>query len=160
MSDTHWCKWLNNMARAFAEDLYLSVVIWAIGDPPVCIIRHQWTSLLVGNIFSATAVIDKALKNRSPPPPPRPSCSTLCRNIPACVCLVKPFFSGCLFWFSACNSASFSYRDPWRIGPVRRQQQSVRAEPAGPVSPRLPHGATGERTNVKMSLLEMCDNWH
>lgn len=54
------------MAPAFVLELYFSAVIWAIRDPLVYIIHHQRASLLVGNLFSATAVIDKALKYKFP----------------------------------------------------------------------------------------------
>lgn len=47
--------------------LYLSVVISAIRDPPVCIIPHQWASPPLANVFSVTAVIDKSLKYKFPP---------------------------------------------------------------------------------------------
>lgn len=96
MSDTQWCKWLNNMAPAFAVELYLSAVIWAIGDPPVCIIPHQWASLLVGNLFSATAVIDKALKYKFPF---FPNCPPLRRAI---LCVVTSPRLCCVFIYLCC----------------------------------------------------------
>lgn len=54
------------MALALVAELYLSVVIWAIRDPPVYIIPHQWATKLAGNLFSVTAAIDKSLKYKFP----------------------------------------------------------------------------------------------
>lgn len=92
MSDTQWCKWLNNMAQALVVELYHSVVILAIGNLPVCIIPRQWASLLDGNLFSVTTVIDTALKYRFP----------YCPNFPPLCCVL--LFCGlcCVFIYLCC----------------------------------------------------------
>lgn len=78
-----------------------------------------------------------------------------------CLCCSKV---GSLFSFSSCCSACCSLRSSWRFSPVWRQQQSLWAEPTGPVPPRISNGSTGEwrdqqwQTEAKLKTLYLLMN--